>query len=378
MRMPTPERPTPDRPKAEREGPVDAKGLHYPFDGVPEEGAVRQVAEGVHWVRMPLPMTLNHINLWLLEDHDGWTVVDTGLNYSRVTAAWEKIFVDFLAGRPVKRVIVTHLHPDHVGLAGWFTRRFGVHLWMSRTDYLMCRNLTLDTGREAPPEALSFYRAAGFTEEALAAYRERFGYFGRGIFEMPDSFRRIVDGEILDIGGRYWQVVMGSGHAPEHACLYCPGLKLLISGDQVLPRITSNVSVFPTEPFGDPLKDWIASCGRLREILPGDLLVLPAHNEPFFGLHQRLTALIDNHEQALTRLLDILDTPKRAIDCFSPLFKRTIGPEVFSMATGEALAHLNCLIGRRLVARLRDEHGVDWYRRIAPEAKAAPLSVGIA
>ncbi|NWG45842.1 MAG: MBL fold metallo-hydrolase [Alphaproteobacteria bacterium] len=357
---------------------IDTKGLSYPFDGVPEEGEARAVAEGVYWVRMPLPFHLDHINLWMIEDGDGWTIVDTGLKSSKIIAAWETILASEFGKRPIKRVIVTHLHPDHVGLAGWFTQTYGVHLWMSRTDYLMCRTLSLDTGREAPPDAIGFYRAAGYGEPDLDRYRERFGGFGRGIHPMPDSFRRIVDGEILDIGGHYWQVLMGAGHAPEHACLYCPGLKLLISGDQVLPRISSNVSVFPTEPFGDPLKEWLRSCARLREILPGDLLVLPAHNEPFYGLHQRLTALIDNHEAALSRLLALLETPARAVDCFSPLFKRTVGPDLLGMATGESLAHLNCLIGRRLVTRRRDADGVDWYQRAEPEPRAAPLTVGLA
>ena len=355
---------------------IDTKGLSFPFKTPPETGHSLEVVPGVHWVRMPLPFRLDHINLWLLEDGDGWTLVDTGISGAKSKGLWETLFGTLLQGRPIKRVIVTHLHPDHAGLAGWFAERFDCMLWMSRTDYLMCRTLVLDTGREAPEEGIRFYRAAGYGPEDIERYRERFGMFGTGVHPMPNAFRRIVDGETIEIGGNYWQVVMGSGHAPEHACLYCPALKLLISGDQVLPKISSNVSVFPTEPQGDPLKDWIRSCEKLRDQLPGDLMVLPAHNEPFYGLHKRLTDLIENHEAGLERLYELLKEKKRAVDCFSVLFKRTVGPEILGMATGEALAHLNCLVGRRLARRERDAEGVDWYQRIEGHAEIGRATLG--
>jgi glyoxylase-like metal-dependent hydrolase (beta-lactamase superfamily II) len=235
---------------------------------------------------------------------------------------------------------------------------------MSREEFLMCRAMAADTGREAPAVAISFYRAAGYDDEQIERYKGKFGNFGRAISPLPESFRRLVDLETITIGDRYWQVVVGSGHSPEHAALYCPALKLLISGDQVLPRITPNVSVFPTEPNGDPLQEWLSSSARIREILPDDVLVLPAHEAPFYGLHVRLSQLIEAHNRDLRSLFDYLDQPRRAVDCFPPLFSREIDRGSLGLATGETLAHLNCLLGRRRITRRRDERGVDWYQQI--------------
>lgn len=337
--------------------------LTYPLARIPEPGEMMEAAPGIYWVRMPLPFQLNHINLWMIEEENGWTLVDTGVDTEEVRNLWRQIFSTQLKGKKITRVIVTHLHPDHVGLAGWICREFGVELHMSRTDFLMCRNLVLDTGREAPQEALDFYRAAGMGKRGLESYAKRFGGFGSHVSRLPDTFRRLREDDELTIGGRTWRVVVGSGHAPEHVCLYCPETKILISGDQVLPRISSNVSVHPTEAHDNPLQDWIDSCHRLRANLPDDLLVLPAHNEPFYGLHTRLTQLINGHEDGLSKLHDMLAEPRRAIDVFPALFKREIGPEVFFMATGESLAHLNCLLGRKAATVSRNEKGVDWYER---------------
>ena len=339
------------------------RGLQYPFgrDANPEPGIPQQIAEGVYWVRFPMPMALDHINLWLLEDGDGWTVVDTCLAIPQARELWETLFADFMGGRPVRRVICTHMHPDHVGLAGWICEKFNCALWMSQCEYLTCRNLVADTGRHAPQVAVDFYRQAGYDEKQLQHYRDRFGFFGKAVSPMPDSYRRLTDMETFSVGGRYWQVVMGSGHSPEHACLYCPSLKLLIAGDQVLPRISPNVSLFPTEPEGDPLKAWLYSNARLRERLPEDLLVLPSHQAPFLGLHTRLSQIIEGHERDLDKLLEHLIEPRRAVDCFAPLFKREIEADILGMATGETLAHLNCLLGQRLVRRYLDEDGVYRY-----------------
>ncbi len=323
-----------------------------------------EVAEGVHWVRMRLPMQLNHINLWLLEDGDGWTVVDTGIRDELTAGAWKQLFAGPMAGRPVQRVIVTHLHPDHVGLAGWLVRRFGIELWMTRTDYLMCRMLVADTGEEAPEEGIRFYRAAGFPPDALEAYKTRFGGFGRGVYRLPNSYRRIREGERIIIGEHGWDVVVGSGHAPEHACLWCREANLFISGDQILPRISSNVSLFPTEPEANPLQDWLDSCAKLKALLPADVLVLPAHNEPFRGAALRLQELIDDHEAGLEKLLALCAEPKRAVDCFPALFRSRITLGNYLMATGESLAHLNCLRARGKITRTTDTDGVDWYTAV--------------
>ena len=349
----------PDSPEVYRD-------LTYPFGRKidPEPGVPEKIADGVYWARFPMPMSLNHINLWLLEDEDGWTVVDTCLGIDSAKEVWEQLFSGFMANKPVVRVICTHLHPDHVGLAGWLTERFGCELSMTREEFLMCRAMAADTGRPAPDVAIKFYRAAGYSEEQLENYKKRFGGFGRAISPLPDSFCRLSDRETLTIGDRYWQVIVGSGHSPEHAALYCPALKLLISGDQILPRITPNVSVFPTEPHGDPLKEWLRSSARIREMLPDDLLVLPAHEAPFYGLHTRLTQLIEAHEADLDSLFDFLAEPRRAVECFPALFSRNIEMDSLGLATGETLAHLSCLLGRRRISRTRDADGVDWYQQI--------------
>lgn len=353
------------------------RGLRYPFGrrADPPAAEPQRIADGVYWVRFPMPMSLDHINLWLLEDNDGWTVVDTCLNTSNARAYWETLFEDFMGGRPVTRVICTHMHPDHVGLAGWLCERFACDLWMSRSEYLMCRSLVADTGRDAPEAALSFYRQAGYNDEQVERYRQRFGFFGKAVAALPDRYIRLVDLETLDIGGRYWQVMEGSGHSPEHVCLYCPALKLLISGDQVLPRITPNVSVFPTEPEGDPLKHWLRSGARLRERLPEDLLVLPSHEAPFMGLHVRLSQLLESHKNDLNALFDFLEEPKRAVDCFPALFQREIDAGSLGLATGETLAHLNCLLWRRRIRRHLDDRGVHWYVQDPDTADAGDKTI---
>ncbi len=347
-------------------------GLDYPWDTrvAPKFGEPIEVARGVYWVRFPLMIELDHINIWLLEDRDGWTVVDTCFNTVDARTIWEELFSGFMDGKPVVRVICTHMHPDHVGLAGWLTRRFDCNLWMSREEFMMCRTLVADTGRSTPEVALRFYRAAGYNEDQLADYARKFGGFGRYVSALPDSFRRLVDRETITIGEHYWQVIMGAGHSPEHACLYCPGLKLLISGDQVLPKITPNVSVFPTEPYGDPLAEWLKSSARIRDILPDDVLVLPSHGFPFYGLHVRLTQLIVGHNRDLSKLARFLDEPKRAVDCFPPLFSRPVGTSSLGLATGEAIAHLHCLLGQRRISSEPDKHGIIWYQTVPQPSEA--------
>lgn len=339
-------------------------GLTYPYgEETPAAGEVIAVAPQLYWVRMPLPFSLAFINLWLADDGGRWSVIDTGFPTDETTAAWREIFAKKLNGQPVDRILVTHMHPDHVGLAGWMSRKFpGAHLHMSRLEYITCRMLVADTGREAPQAGVDFYRRAGWDEAQVDSYRKRFGGFGRGVTQMPDAYVRLSDGDAFAMAGQTWRVITGSGHSPEHACLYCPALNVLISGDQILPRISSNVSVHPTEPDADPLTDWLESCEKLRASVPEDVLVLPAHNEPFIGAHKRLTHLIDGHETALVRLAQRLgEAPRRAVDTFPALFGRKIGPEDFGMATGEALAHLNCLMKRGQARCKTDESGVDWY-----------------
>jgi len=341
-------------------------GLTYPFgETTPELGETIAVAPGIEWVRMPLPFSLKFINLWLVDDGDGWTIVDTGLPLPETKSAWRQILDSRVTpDKPLKRVIVTHMHPDHVGCAGWLCHKYGAELWMSRLEYITCRMLVADTGRQAPSAGLEFYRRAGWNDEALETYKQRFGGFGRGVSLMPDGYFRLSDGFEFQMAGATWRVIMGAGHSPEHACLYCPERRILISGDQILPRISSNVSVHPTEPDADPLAEWLDSCRKLLAALPEDCLVLPAHNEPFVGVHKRLQYLIDGHETALKRLRRRIEKgPVTVLDTFLSVFGRAIDSEDLGLATGEALSHLNYLKHRGELSVSRRPDGVAVYDR---------------
>jgi glyoxylase-like metal-dependent hydrolase (beta-lactamase superfamily II) len=339
--------------------------LNYPLAEEPQtgDGSAIEVAPGVWWLRMPLHASLPWINVWAIAEEGGWSIVDTGLRSTKTIDAWQAAFAGALGGAPVLRVLATHMHPDHCGMAGWMVERFKTRLWMTRLEYLSCRLMMTDTGRVAPQDGIGFFRAAGFDDHAIERYKEKFGSFGKLIHPLPDSYRRLSDGEVLQLGAHEWTVVVGNGHSPEHACLYSPELKLLISGDQVLPRISSNVSVQPTEPEANPLSDWLGSLAMIGQRVPDDVLVLPAHNSPFKGLHARLGELIESHQRGLARLEGLLSEPRRAVDVFGALFARPITSELLGMATGEALAHLNYLSRAGRAIREQGPDGVWWWRK---------------
>lgn len=332
----------------------------------PARGDFTEIAPGVRWIQMPMPYRLDHINVWAIDDDEGWALVDTGIRTEEAVSVWETLITKPPLTAPLTRVLVTHMHADHIGLAGWLTRRYDVRLWISSLEYLMGRTLVSDSGREAPADALKFYREAGWSESAIEGYRARFGNFGTQIYTLPDSFHCLRDGMRLRIGRQEWEVVTGYGHSPEHSCLYCPGLKLLISGDQVLPRISSNVSVYPLQPDANPMAEWFASMKNLKQRVPEETLVAPAHHDVFYGLHTRIEQLLRAQTAALERLLALLEQPRRVVDVFSALFRSHVSeadPPQLGMATGEAVANVNYLIHAGQVAReVRD--GVAWYRRV--------------
>ncbi len=318
--------------------------LAYPFDEIPEPAQAVEVADGVFWIRMPLPVSLDHINLWLLRDGNGWTIVDTGIKSAETRACWEKLFSGFMAGRPVKRLICTHLHPDHFGLAGWLCGRLDIMLWMARAEYLLGAALVGGSQKEPPPEIMRFYKSAGMDARALQKIHDA-GYdnLEKIVSNPPAAYRRIRDGGTLTIDGRPWHLVAGRGHSPEHICLYSPDLGVMISGDQVLPTISSNVSVHATEPFSNPLDDWLASLQRFKE-LPENTLVLPAHGEPFYGLHTRLDSLIAGHQDRLDRMLDVCKSPMTAVEFIPLVFRRELKGFDYILGLGEVIAHLHYLV----------------------------------
>lgn len=335
----------------------------YEHKSRPKQGETMAMADGITWLRMPLPFSLNHINLWLLRDDNGWVIVDTGVNTRTSRDVWNTTFETAMGSDPVTHVIATHLHPDHVGCAGWLVHQFNVDLWMTREEYMICRVLVNDTGREAPEEALRFYTAAGYSDEQLQKYKENFGMFGRVVAALPQSYKRMQDGDLLSFAGQEWEVIVGRGHSPEHACLYDRTRNILISGDQILPTISPNVSVWPTEPQADPLKDWFDSIDKLEAALPEDVLVLPAHGKPFRGAHIRLEQLRKEHTEGLEKLLESANTPRRAVDVFGFLFNSTITDSNRIMATGEALSHLTYLCNTGDLRAENDDNGVTYYRR---------------
>lgn len=338
--------------------------IAYEFSDTPASGTATEIADGVHWLRMPLPFTLDHINLWLFRDGGGWCVVDTGVCTSTTREVWKRVFIEPMNGDPATHVVVTHLHPDHAGCAGWLAERFGVDLWMTRDEYLLCRVLTADTGRPAPEAGIAFYRAAGFAEEALDRYRDMFGFFGRLVSPLPDAYRRLYDGLTGPIGDHQWEVVVGRGHSPEHACFYSRELDLFVAGDQILPTISANVGVYPTEPEANPLKDWLETLQAIRSRIPPNVLVLPAHGRPFRGAHARIDQLIAGHRERLDALLEACAAPCRAVDTFPALYRTRIDHDNLIMATGEAIAHLHYLMAEEAITAETDAAGVTWYRRV--------------
>lgn len=342
--------------------PTSHKGLIYPFGGrEPANGDVMTVAPGIRWVRLTVPGPLKHVNCWLVDDEGGVALVDTGMKLPEAREAWKSLFRGALAGTRVTQMIGTHFHPDHIGLAGWMCSHHAAPLVMTRGEWLTLRSVLLDARDAVPDEMIAFWRAAGWNDEQVEHASARgWSGFRRIVTPMPLSYRRIKDGDNMTIGGARWRVVVGSGHSPEHACLLNEAAGVLIAGDQVLPRISPNVSLGMTEPEADPLGEWFASIAKLR-LLPHDLLVLPGHGDPFTGLHARLDAMDHEHRERLDELEVFLAEPRRAIDCFGRLFRRAIGPDMLGMATGEALAHLRRLeLEGRAVKDVRG--GVWWYR----------------
>ena len=345
-------------PAAAAPRPGDAEGIRYPWAEAPEPGALVAVAEGVFWARLPLPMALDHVNVIVLDDGDGWTVVDTGFASKKARAIWSALIEGPLKGKPIRRVVVTHHHPDHVGLAGWLQSEHGADLVTTRTAWLFARMLVLDEQERPVPQTVDYWRGAGLPEAEIAARLEQRPFnFADVVAPMPLGFTRIKEGDVIAMGGRRWTVRVGHGHAPEHATFWSLDDDLVIGGDQLLPGISANLGVYATEPLADPVGEWIDSCRALAQHAEDRHLVLPGHKLPFTGLPMRLRQMVDNHLGALDRLQAHLAQPRTAAQCFVPLFKREITGSDAGMALVESVAHLNHLLLSGRATRWRDAQG---------------------
>ncbi|HMO44674.1 MAG TPA: MBL fold metallo-hydrolase [Rubrivivax sp.] len=343
--------------------------LHYAFgENLPDLGATLPVAAGVRWLRMRLPFALDHINLWLLRDHEdspagrreGWAIVDCGIDNAATRQAWEQVFATQLEGLPVLRVICTHMHPDHIGLAHWLTERWACRLWISATDWSSARWASA-AGADAHggDSAAGFFARHGLTDAAsLEKVRARSNYYSSMVPKVPPQYRRLMHGMDLHIGGHAWQCIAGYGHAPEHMALYCKALNTLVSGDMVLPRISTNVSVMEFEPEANPLPLYLDSIAALRS-LPAGTLVLPSHGKPFTGLHQRIAQLTRHHDE---RFADVLQAcagqARSAADLLGVLFKRNLDLHQTTFAMGESVAHVHALVAAGKLVRVASDDGV--------------------
>lgn len=345
--------------------------LDYPLgDRLPERGGFLQIASGVRWIRMPLPFALDHINLWLLRDRiderEGWTLVDCGADTPEARAAWDQVIENGLDGLPLLRVVVTHMHPDHIGLAHWLCARFAAPLWISATDYQVARIGVYDEDGFGGESGVAFYRQHGYsTPDFVAHVRERRRYYPRLVPALPSQFERLADGDTVHIGADAWHALDGYGHAPEHIMLHCAGRNLLISGDMVLPSISTNVSVHASEPEADPLGLFLQSLQRY-ESLPMESLVLPSHGRPFVGLHTRLRALQTHHAERLAALLAACEGAGcSAAQALPVLFQRTLDTHQTTFALGEAVAHLHRLWKEGQVVRTTSTEGSHRFVRVA-------------
>ena len=342
---------------------IAPREIRYPFQRPPKPGQGVAVAPGILWLRLPLPMALDHVNVYALDDGAaGWTLIDTGMDTPDARAAWTDALAGPLQGRPVHRVIVSHSHPDHVGLAAWFQAR-GAALWATRTTWILTRALVLDVETAASEATLAFWRDAGVDADTVARKAAKRPFNFADCVGLPGPFRRIAEGDSITAAGRDWTVRIGNGHAPEQATLWSDD-DLVLGADQLLPSISPNLGVYPNEPDADPVAEWLDSCRHLAAFATDRQLVLPGHKLPFTGLPARLDQKIENHLGALSRLHAHLATPQVATDCFVPLFKREIGPGVWGMALAETVAHLNHLLIRGQAARTRRDDGAWLWRAI--------------
>lgn len=325
--------------------------IRYLFETPPDPGGTREVLPGLTWLRLPLPFILNHVNVWLLDDGGSGsrartTIIDTGADKPETRAIWDEVLSGALGGRKISRLIGTHGHPDHIGLAGWLAEKLGIELHMTLGEWLAPQVWREEGLKPMRPEVEAFYRNHGVSDDdisKLRAFRENAPFRNH---PLPPSFVRLRDRQVVRFGGRSWQVLVNGGHADEHASFWCRKDGILIAGDQVLSKITPVVGVFPSQPHSDPLTDYLASLKRLRK-LPADTLVLPSHGLPFRGLHTRLDELANHHERRLETLHGLMKAPQSGVELAHGLFKKAMAEGQTVLALAETLAHAHHLVSTR-------------------------------
>lgn len=347
--------------------------LSYAFgETIPVPGEAIEIVPGLRWARMPLPFALDHVNLWLLQDNveqdgtlsAGWSLIDTGAGTDATRAAWEQLLAEGLDGQALVRLIATHCHPDHVGLAGWLCERFSAPFWTTTGEFGFMRMMAAALPGVDGPSAIPHFRRHGLRDAAmLDQMGSRRNYYPSLVPTVPLAYTRLQDGQNVTIGGQLWRVITGFGHSPEHASLYCAKLKILVSGDMVLPRISTNVSVFAVEPDGNPLQLYLDSLGKFAD-LPEDVLVLPSHGKPFRGLHTRIRQLREHHVERLAEVIAACAVPQSAADIVPIMFRRPLDAHQLSFALGEALAHLHKLWYDGRLTRVAGADGVLLFTQI--------------
>ncbi len=316
----------------------------------PAHGEVVELEHGLQWIRLPVPGYLDHINVWLAPgNHGGWWLVDTGLGLPVVREAWQPLLARYGLATSLRGILVTHHHPDHFGMASWLADYGGVSVTMSIDAFAAGARVFQDAHAERIPV---FGKQWGVDYPRLLQ-DARAGHVLRSVVGgLPPLATPLADGDSFTATALPFAVSLHDGHAEGHACLHAAAAGVFIAGDELLPTISSNVSLYPQGGLDDPMGSHLVSLRRLRE-LPASTLVLPAHGRPFRGAHARLDALEAEHADRFDQLLEFASAPRTAIDFANCLFgHRPLEGMNLLLATGETLAHVRYLLGTGALLRL--------------------------
>tara|TARA_B110000438_G_scaffold300088_1_gene351675 strand:- start:13939 stop:14985 length:1047 start_codon:yes stop_codon:yes gene_type:complete len=343
---------------------TEKETLEYPFSKRPPNGDVLEVSPNLYWLRMPLPIALNHINLWLLEGKNGWTIIDSGMANDESKEVWINLFETLFKGKSLEKLLITHMHLDHSGLAGWLSDHWNLDPYFTEKEYQETQILSEGIEKSQEFIALDFYKSCGYDDASIKRYLERVSYRKTLVTPLNRGYNRIRDKEIITLGDHEWEIMIATGHSPEHACLYSKENNIFVCGDVLLPRITPNISVRPFHAESNPLNDWINSLKEIKERVPDDALILPSHGYPYYGAHKRIDSIVEDHMDKLKSLHKFCKHSKNVIEVFPALFANEINENALILAVGESLAHLNYLIGEGKMEMKKNSDGVNCYKSI--------------